>query len=382
MIGRPGLSRHDPRRTALTVLSTALGGGPSSRLFQQVREQRGLAYSVYSTLAGYSDAGTVAVYAGCAPDRLDEVATVIRGILDEVAAHGLTPAEVARAQGNLRGGLVLGLEDTSSRMNRLGRSEIDYGRQRTVARAWTASARSPSSRCASWPASCCPDRSPPPWSGPTTAWPTCRRRCGRSRPERGVATARCWTPPGRASRPGHPGPAWEHRRVAVETLVAGALIALGIVGVLVPVLPGLLLVLVGVAVWAVPRNDHIGWIVLGAAVLIVVLGSVAKYLVPGRRLRDAGVPTSTLALGGVLGVIGFFVIPVVGLFVGFVLGIYASELGRLRRQVAGLAGDQAGAGRGGVEHPHRAGHRAARGDGVDRGLGPGLTGVHTRTCVR
>ena len=130
---RPGLSRHDPRRTALTVLSTALGGGPSSRLFQQVREQRGLAYSVYSALAGYSDAGTVAVYAGCAPDRLDEVATVIRGMLDEVAAHGLTPAEVARAQGNLRGGLVLGLEDTSSRMNRLGRSEIDHGRQRTIA---------------------------------------------------------------------------------------------------------------------------------------------------------------------------------------------------------------------------------------------------------
>jgi predicted Zn-dependent peptidase len=133
MLGVPGLSRHDPRRTTLTVLSTALGGGPSSRLFQQVREQRGLAYSVYSAVAAYADAGTFAVYAGCAAERLDEVAGVARRLLDEVAADGLTSAEVARAKGNLRGGLVLGLEDTSSRMNRLGRSEIDHGRQRTVA---------------------------------------------------------------------------------------------------------------------------------------------------------------------------------------------------------------------------------------------------------
>lgn len=132
MLGVPGLSRHDPRRTALTVLNTALGGGPSSRLFQQVREQRGLAYSVYSALAAYSDAGTFAVYAGCAPERLDEVTSVVRAVLSDVAAHGLTPTEVARAQGNLRGGLVLGLEDTPSRMNRLGRSELDHGRQRSV----------------------------------------------------------------------------------------------------------------------------------------------------------------------------------------------------------------------------------------------------------
>src|SRR5262245_19451654 len=87
-------------------------------------------------------------------------------------------------------------------------------------------------------------------------------------------------------------------RVGIETLVAGLLIVVGLVGVVVPVLPGLLLVLVGIAVWAVPRNDTIGWAVLGVAVLLVVLGSVAKYLVPGRRLREAGVPTRTLALGG------------------------------------------------------------------------------------
>jgi predicted Zn-dependent peptidase len=133
MLGAPGLSRHDPQRTVLTVLNTALGGGPSSRLFQQVREQRGLAYSVYSAVTSYSDTGHVAVYAGCAPEHLDEVVAVVRGVLAEVAAGGLTPAEVARAQGNLRGGLVLGLEDTPSRMNRLGRNELDHGRQRTIA---------------------------------------------------------------------------------------------------------------------------------------------------------------------------------------------------------------------------------------------------------
>ncbi|WP_300008880.1 pitrilysin family protein [Pseudonocardia sp.] len=133
MLGVPGVSRHDPRRSALSVLNTALGGGPSSRLFQQVREQRGLAYSVYSGLTGYTDAGTFCVYAGCAPERLGEVASVVRSVLGEVAAGGLTPAEVERAQGNLRGGLVLGLEDTPSRMNRLGRSELDHGRQRTLA---------------------------------------------------------------------------------------------------------------------------------------------------------------------------------------------------------------------------------------------------------
>jgi predicted Zn-dependent peptidase len=132
MVGVPALTRHDPRRPALAVLNTALGGGPSSRLFQQVREQRGLAYSVYSALSTYADAGSLAVYAGCAPERLDEVATVIRGVLAEVAAGGLTAAEIARAQGSLRGGLVLGLEDTPSRMNRLGSSELDHGRQRSV----------------------------------------------------------------------------------------------------------------------------------------------------------------------------------------------------------------------------------------------------------
>ncbi len=132
MIGVPAPHRHDPRRPALSVLSTALGGGPSSRLFQQVREERGLAYSVYSATASYADAGSLAVYAGCGPERLGEVTTVVRGVLADVAADGLSVAELARAQGALRGGLVLGSEDTPSRMNRIGRSEVDHGRQRTI----------------------------------------------------------------------------------------------------------------------------------------------------------------------------------------------------------------------------------------------------------
>lgn len=120
------------------------------------------------------------------------------------------------------------------------------------------------------------------------------------------------------------------RCVVAETLIAGLLIVVGIVGVVVPVLPGLLLVLAGVAVWAVPRGDALGWTVLGIAAAVVVLGSVAKYLLPGRRLREAGVPSLTIVAGGVLGVVGFFVVPVVGLLLGFVLGVFLAELARLR----------------------------------------------------
>jgi uncharacterized protein YqgC (DUF456 family) len=117
--------------------------------------------------------------------------------------------------------------------------------------------------------------------------------------------------------------------VEVVTVLAAVLVAVGIVGIALPILPGLVLVVAGVTVWAVARADATAWIVLGIVVAIVVVGSVVKYLVPGRRLRDSGVPGRTIALGAVLGVIGFFVIPVVGLFIGFVLGIYLAELARL-----------------------------------------------------
>jgi hypothetical protein len=113
------------------------------------------------------------------------------------------------------------------------------------------------------------------------------------------------------------------------TSIAGILVVAGLIGIVVAVLPGLLLVVAGIAVWAVPRADTVGWTVLGVAVGIAALGTVAKYLLPGRSLRAAGVPNRTLAAGAVLGIIGFFVIPVIGLFVGFVGGVYLAELGRL-----------------------------------------------------
>ncbi|MFI0470108.1 MULTISPECIES: M16 family metallopeptidase [Saccharopolyspora] len=132
LMGCRGFDRYDDRRFALGVLNAALGGGMSSRLFQEVRERRGLAYSVYSATTAYSDAGTFSVYAGCTPDRLGEVATVIRGVLAGVAADGLTADEVERGRGQLRGGLVLGLEDSASRMSRIGKIELNYGRHFTV----------------------------------------------------------------------------------------------------------------------------------------------------------------------------------------------------------------------------------------------------------
>lgn len=132
LLGCRALHRHDDRRFVLGVLNAALGGGMSSRLFQEVREQRGLAYSVYSAATSYADAGTFSVYAGCQPDRLGEVTTVIRDVLESVAADGLSADEVARGRGQLRGGLVLGLEDTASRMSRIGKSELNYGRHLSV----------------------------------------------------------------------------------------------------------------------------------------------------------------------------------------------------------------------------------------------------------
>ncbi|WP_026066117.1 M16 family metallopeptidase [Actinoalloteichus spitiensis] len=127
MVGMPSIHRHDDRRFTQRVLSAALGGGMSSRLFQEVRERRGLAYSVYSSVASYADTGSFSVYAGCQPARLGEVVRVVRSVLADVAEGGLSDAEVARGRGQLRGGLVLGLEDSGSRMSRLGKGELNYG---------------------------------------------------------------------------------------------------------------------------------------------------------------------------------------------------------------------------------------------------------------
>ena len=132
MVGVRTPGRHDERRYPLSVLNAVLGGGMSSRLFQEVRERRGLAYQVYSSVTAYADAGHLDVYVGCQPDRLGEVAGVVGEMLTELAEHGVTDAEVTRAKGQLRGGLVLGLEDTASRMFRLGENELYYGHYRSV----------------------------------------------------------------------------------------------------------------------------------------------------------------------------------------------------------------------------------------------------------
>jgi predicted Zn-dependent peptidase len=124
--------RHWDHRWALAVLNGALGGGLSSRLFQQVRETRGLAYSVYSTVDTFSDSGALSVYAACSPERFDEVVRVTTDVLSEVARDGITESECRIAKGSMRGGLVLGLEDSGSRMNRIGRSELNYGSHRSI----------------------------------------------------------------------------------------------------------------------------------------------------------------------------------------------------------------------------------------------------------
>lgn len=126
VLGFRAVNRHDERRWALEVLSAAVGGGMSSRLFQQVREERGLAYSVYSNVDTYADTGAFSVYAGCQPERLGAVVEVINEVLASVASAGISEEELARGKGQLRGGLVLGLEDTASRMSRIGRSELNY----------------------------------------------------------------------------------------------------------------------------------------------------------------------------------------------------------------------------------------------------------------
>ncbi|MFI7429338.1 M16 family metallopeptidase [Micromonospora sp. NPDC049836] len=127
ILGCPGIDRADERRFALGVLNNVLGGGMSSRLFQEIREQRGLAYSVYSYASQYADSGLFAVYAGCAPGKVDEVLQLTRAELAKVAEHGITEEELARGKGMSKGSFVLGLEDTGSRMSRLAKGELLYG---------------------------------------------------------------------------------------------------------------------------------------------------------------------------------------------------------------------------------------------------------------
>ena len=118
---------RDPERFAFGVVNSVLGGGMSSRLFQEVREKRGLAYSVYSYHSMFAETGMFAAYAGTTPSKAEEVLRIVRGQIEDVAAGGLTDEELARAKGHMKGSLVLSLEDTSGRMSRIGKSEVAQG---------------------------------------------------------------------------------------------------------------------------------------------------------------------------------------------------------------------------------------------------------------
>ena len=127
MVGSEGLYVDDPRRYAMGVLNTVLGGGMSSRLFQEIREKRGLAYSVYSFNQGYSDAATFGLYAGCSPAKAKEVTELMIAELDNVAQSGITSEELALARGNISGSLALKFETNQARMSRLASAEIVAG---------------------------------------------------------------------------------------------------------------------------------------------------------------------------------------------------------------------------------------------------------------
>ncbi len=132
VLGCAGLARTDERRFALGVLNAALGGGMSSRLFQEIRERRGLAYSVYSFNSQHADIGMWGIYAGCLPAKAEEVLAICADEIVKVCDDGLTTEELDRGKGQLRGSIVLGLEDPASRMTRLGKSELAYPRLEPV----------------------------------------------------------------------------------------------------------------------------------------------------------------------------------------------------------------------------------------------------------
>jgi predicted Zn-dependent peptidase len=126
IVGVQGLSATDPRRSTLAVLNSILGGGMSSRLFQEIREKRGLVYSTYSFSPSYSDAGLFGLYAGCAPAKAVQVTELLMSEFRRMA-DGVTAEEIARATGQMSGAAALALEDSDTRMSRLGRSEITLG---------------------------------------------------------------------------------------------------------------------------------------------------------------------------------------------------------------------------------------------------------------
>lgn len=127
ILGGPGLVAGDERRFVLAVLNAVLGGSMSSRLFQEIREKRGLAYSTYSFASGYAETGAFGLYAGCTPGKVDEVTDLLQAEWAAIASEGISEQELARGIGQISGGMVLGLEDSGSRMARLGRAELALG---------------------------------------------------------------------------------------------------------------------------------------------------------------------------------------------------------------------------------------------------------------
>ncbi len=134
VVGCRLFSRHDDRKDAFEVLNNILGGGMSSRLFQTVREQRGLAYTVYSFSTYFADTGLFGVYAGSNPEKVHQVRELVLAELAKVAADGVTDEELRRGKGMSKGGMVLSMEDSGSRMNGLGREELLYGEHWSLAR--------------------------------------------------------------------------------------------------------------------------------------------------------------------------------------------------------------------------------------------------------
>jgi uncharacterized protein len=122
--------------------------------------------------------------------------------------------------------------------------------------------------------------------------------------------------------------------MALTDLLVGLTVLVGLVGIVVPVLPGSMLIMGAVLVWALVASTSAAWVVLGVTTVLLVLGAGVKYVVPGRRLNTVGVPHRTLVIGVLVGIVGFFVIPVVGLLVGFVLGVYLSESQRVGPDLA------------------------------------------------
>jgi predicted Zn-dependent peptidase len=127
-LGLPGVSQTDKNRHALYVLNTALGGSVSSRLFQEVREERGLAYSIYSYLSFFQDTGLFTVYAGTSVQTSRKVIQIILKELKKLRNEGITASELRKAKEHLKGSMMLGMESTSSRMGQIAKDEISFGR--------------------------------------------------------------------------------------------------------------------------------------------------------------------------------------------------------------------------------------------------------------